>query len=261
MFSKNPIYSSVSKKPRQLGFTLVELLVVILIIAVLALLVFGLSSKMVQKAKKVASINSMRQVAVATLAYTSENNGKLNRVIDKGETSLLLEPIPGQGDRWVSNTFWGRLHPYMFSDLSVSPQTELAKKINERLLGIFNAKEMKTMQGTSFQGASIYTDTGTIRLPFAFNKAVFQTGTPGSSYADKTLLRIHSFDDPARVVYFSYGSFLFDESDGKVAVPPPITAPASQSNIYWFSDKTAAFTFLDGHVEVLKPPLAKERFE
>lgn len=254
-------FTAVTKRPSYFGFTLMELLIVIAILAVLALLIFGLSSKMTQKAKKVASINSMRQVAVATLAFSGDNNGKLNRVIDKDETSLLLEPIPGQGDRWVSNTFWGRLHPYLFSDLPVSPQSELSKGIGQRLLVLLNTKNVSTMQGTPFQGSSIYADTSGLRLPFGFNKEVFESGTPGSSYAEKSLKRIHSIDDSARVVYFSYGSFLFDESDGKLAVPPPIKTPASQSNIYWFQDKTAAFTFIDGHVEVLKPPLAKERFE
>ena len=89
MVFKNQIYSAVPKRPRQSGFTLVELMVVILIIAVLALLVFGLSSKMVQKAKKVASINAMRQVSAGTLSYSTENNGSLNRVIFPGENTKL----------------------------------------------------------------------------------------------------------------------------------------------------------------------------
>jgi prepilin-type N-terminal cleavage/methylation domain-containing protein len=253
MSSKNPIRrSAVPKRNRQLGFTLVELMVVIAIVAVLALIVFGLSSKMIQKAKKVASVNGMRQVAVGTLSYATENNGSLSRVIFSGENTILFEPIPGQGDRWVSNTFWGRLHPYLFSDISPVNQSELAAKIKERLAGMLSTKKLNIMQGTPFQDSRIYSDSSGISLPFAFNSSVSQWNK---------LTKSQSFDDAARIVYFSYGFSTFNESDAQVAVPPPIKNPSAESNIFWYPDKTAAFTFIDGHVEVLSPPLASERFK
>jgi prepilin-type N-terminal cleavage/methylation domain-containing protein len=252
MLSKNSIRSAASPRSLLSGFTLVELLIVIAIIAVLALLVFGLSSKMVQKARKVASINGMRQVAVGTLSYSSENNGSLNRVIFTGENTILFEPIPGLGDRWVSNTFWGRLQPYLFPDLKASNQSQLGADIRERVAQMLSTKNLNTMQGTPFQDSRIYTDTSGIRLPFAFNTSVSQWNK---------LSKLQSFDDTARVVYFSYGFSTFNESDAQVAVPPPIKNPSAESNIFWFPDGTAAFTFLDGHLEVLSPPLKAERFK
>lgn len=228
-----------------------ELLVVIAIIAVLALLVFGMSSKMLQKAKKVASINSMRQVAVGTLSYSTENNGAINRVVFTSDASVLAEPIPGQSQRWVSNTFWGRLQPHLFPDLSAADQSELGARIKDRLTEMLNTKNLNTMQGTPFQDSRIYTDTSGIRLPFAFNSNV---------YEHNKLSKTQSYDDVARVIYFSYGFGLLNESDAQKAVPPPIKDPAAQSNIFWYHDDTAAFTFLDGHIEVLKSPLKSERF-
>lgn len=247
MQSQNPVCSAIPKNRRQPGFTLVELLIVIVIVAVLALLVFGMSSKMLQKAKKTASINSMRQVALATTVYTSENNGDLLRVIYPSDTKLL-----SGGLGWHSNQFWGRLQPILFPDLNPTDQTELAKNLKERLLITLNTKDITTMRGTPFFGSKIYPYATGLTLPFGFNNKLYKWDE---------FKKIHSFDNEARIVYFTYGFASFDEDDGKKFVEPPITAPASQSNIYWFSDKTAAFTFLDGHVEVLKPPLAKERFE
>jgi prepilin-type N-terminal cleavage/methylation domain-containing protein len=244
--------SLLSKKARHPGFTLVELMIVIVIIAVLALLVFGLSSRMAQKAKKVNSISAMRQVAAGTLSYATENNGSLNRVIFPSDTALLAEPIPGLGDRWVSNTFWGRLQPYLFPDLQVTNQSKLAADIKLRLAGLLNTKNLSTMQGTPFQDSRIYSDSSGISLPFAFNSSVYQWNK---------LTKTQAFDDVARVVYFSYGFSTFNETDGQKAVSPPIKNPSAESNIFWFPDGTAAFTFIDGHTEVLSPPLQAERFK
>ena len=68
---KNPI----SKAKR--GFTLVELLVVVAIIATLAAVTFTIAPKMIKKSKQVASISNMRQVAILMNGYAAENGGKL----------------------------------------------------------------------------------------------------------------------------------------------------------------------------------------
>jgi prepilin-type N-terminal cleavage/methylation domain-containing protein len=59
------------------GFTLVELLAAIAIIAVLAVLLFGMGSKILKDSQKMATMNNMRQIGVALLAYTAEYDGRL----------------------------------------------------------------------------------------------------------------------------------------------------------------------------------------
>ncbi len=59
------------------GFTLVELLVTIAIIAVLAAAAFTFAPKALKKAKQTASINNMRQVAILMTGYAVEHGGKL----------------------------------------------------------------------------------------------------------------------------------------------------------------------------------------
>lgn len=241
----HPISTASAGIPRRPGFTLLELLIVIVIIAALAALIMGMSRKMTEKAQRIASISSMRQVAAGTLAYTTENNGELNRLLTGEETIL-------HGGKKPSFGFWGRLTPYLFHGLTYNTEEELAASIKDRLPAYLNAKVLQTMQGTPLFGSKIGEDSSGITLPFAFNNNLFELNK---------LKRISSFDDPARIVYFSYGFEFFDQSDGEKAVSPPITSPATQSNIYWFHDGTAAFTFLDGHVEVLRPPLSAERFQ
>ena len=56
------------------GFTLVEIMVVIAIIAVLATLIFSISGKMLLKAEKVACTSLVRNFSVAIISYESEHN-------------------------------------------------------------------------------------------------------------------------------------------------------------------------------------------
>jgi prepilin-type N-terminal cleavage/methylation domain-containing protein len=56
------------------GFTLVELLVVIVIIAALAGLAFSVSAKVRKSADEAVTTANLRQIGVALISYTAENN-------------------------------------------------------------------------------------------------------------------------------------------------------------------------------------------
>jgi prepilin-type N-terminal cleavage/methylation domain-containing protein len=59
------------------GFTLLELLAAIAILAVLAVLLFAVGSNMQKRSQKMATMNNMRQIGIALLAYTTEHDGRL----------------------------------------------------------------------------------------------------------------------------------------------------------------------------------------
>ena len=63
-------------RPSTRGFTLTELLVVILIIAVLAVLSFMMFGRMRNAADKVAATRTLSQLQLANSSYSGDNNGK-----------------------------------------------------------------------------------------------------------------------------------------------------------------------------------------
>ena len=82
---------------RRAGFTLIELLVVIAIIAILAAILFPVFAKARSKARQTACLSNMKQLAMATIMYTSdwEEYWPLTRYL--GTTPLItanLGPAP-----------------------------------------------------------------------------------------------------------------------------------------------------------------------
>jgi len=86
----------------RLGFTLIELLVVIAIIAILAAQLFPVYAKAREKARTIACVANVKQLAFATLEYTMD--------YDEWFFSLPVNPQPtwGSGMGWTE-----KLYPYM----------------------------------------------------------------------------------------------------------------------------------------------------
>ena len=64
-------------RTQQKGFTLIELLVVIAIIAILAAILFPVFSKAREKARQTSCISNQKQIALAVLIWSQENDEKL----------------------------------------------------------------------------------------------------------------------------------------------------------------------------------------
>lgn len=227
------------------GFTLVELLVVIAIIAVLATLVATAAGKFRQKAREVTALNSIRQVAAANMSYSMENFGDINVLLDPEDERQA-------GANYVSLNYWGRLQPYLFDDITATDEKEIADQIKIRLAGIMGTKDLSKMTSTFQQGIKIHTDRSEIPVPFAFNNSVYR--------ANK-YVKTNQFSDPAMVIYFTFGFQRFDGTQAKAYYPMPTGAGTrSGKNIDYFPSKRAAFTFLDGHIEILAPPVNDRHF-
>lgn len=67
----------VSRQPRTVGFTLVELLVVITIIAVLAGLLFPVSAMLKEQEQRAKCINNLHQITQAGILFSTEHDGSL----------------------------------------------------------------------------------------------------------------------------------------------------------------------------------------
>jgi prepilin-type N-terminal cleavage/methylation domain-containing protein len=83
------------KKPMKAkypGFTLVELLIAIAIVAVLAALLFGLASRSVNSAQKAVCVSNLRGIGNALQMFINENSGRLPGPLNTGQ-SALFDPV------------------------------------------------------------------------------------------------------------------------------------------------------------------------
>lgn len=237
--SENPL--------RKSGFTLLELLVVIVIIAALAAVAIIATGSLKKRAMQANAMATLRQVAAFSAAYSTENNGDINTMRWAGD------PKEGGGGKWVSNTFWGRLQPYLFPDISLNNQNNLKKEMHKRLDQLFNSPDSNSMVSTFISTAKIYHDTSGLPVPIAFNSNLHTWGR---------FIKTNSVEDSSRVLYATYGFGFFNEEDGKTYVPvPEDKSLALKNNIYYFDDKTVAASFVDGHMEIISPPIPDRRFE
>jgi prepilin-type N-terminal cleavage/methylation domain-containing protein/prepilin-type processing-associated H-X9-DG protein len=100
------------------GFTLVELLVVIGIIAVLIAILLPVLQKAREQARRVVCASNQRQLCMAVLSYANQNRGFLPRIDDPFQTFGSRAPSQGvieTASGWVDWTR-GELMPYVAHD-------------------------------------------------------------------------------------------------------------------------------------------------
>ena len=227
------------------GFTLLELLVVIGIVAVLAALGLAAMQRAKSAAAEFKSVAVLRTVCEASIRYSGENNGQINTLRWDGDQ---LEGSP----KWAGDTFWGRLQPYLFPGIDTTDQRQFQQQVKAQLEKLFGTPDLYKMNGTPFAGAKIYGDVSGIAVPFAFNTNLY--------VYNKWTLR-QGIERISMTVYLTYGSALFDTEDAQTYQKMPAAGQPVTNNIFYLPTEKAIMGFLDGHVDRLGPPIAKEMIE
>jgi prepilin-type N-terminal cleavage/methylation domain-containing protein len=240
----NPKHSEIIRKyfPSKHGFTLVELLVCIAIIATLAVVAFFFTGKARSKAMQVNALGMLREVATANAGFATENSGKINTMRWVGD--------PEEGKPYVGNSFWGRMEPYLFSGAGSTNQPQLAAELKLRLKQFLATADTSKMTGTLLQGSRIYHDASGLPIPFSFN---------GKLYSWGKWARLSQISDPARVMYATYGFAFVTEANSKIYQERP--TDGTSKPIYFMDNKKALVVFIDGHTESVSAPFPDTMFE
>jgi prepilin-type N-terminal cleavage/methylation domain-containing protein len=231
-------------RPRT-GFTLVELLVTITIIIILASLTVVVTGKIRTSARQATAMSALRQIAIANMGYSGENAGAINVIRDSGEWGSF----EGPGVKFASNSFMGRMQPYLFGELEAANERALSTEIKSSLAALFQTTDLKFMESTLFSGVPVTTDGSGIPNPIAINSKLRPVWGPKNPF-----LRVSSFGNPAATLYMTYGRYYYSMVETRKYRPLPVSSDRSRT-IYFLPDQRGMFTFLDGHIEMLSMPI------
>ena len=211
-----------SLTPRHRGFTLVELLVVMLIVVVLATLTFVSVNRVRDSTRRAASMGNLRQLGIAMTTFTVENNGYL--------------PVTRMG-----STYWPQvIYPYIGNaDVFVRPGTKKVPVSAQEPEGYFDIspEAAKTPEGVPIRWNYVI-NGGASTLPFSEDPKNNPKFTSGLSRTLSTL------QQPERTIFMTEGASAF-WINGE--------AKPDSNRIYRWKNGTANILFGDGSTRAMNP--------
>jgi prepilin-type N-terminal cleavage/methylation domain-containing protein/prepilin-type processing-associated H-X9-DG protein len=123
-------------RPERRGFTLIELLVVIAIIAILAAILFPVFAKAREKARQISCASNEKQLGLAILQYTQDNDEYMLGLKDNSGTDTAYKGWAGEIYTYVKSTGVYKCPDDPTASVGVSPTlVPLSYVLNKDVMG------------------------------------------------------------------------------------------------------------------------------
>lgn len=229
-------YTGFASKPESAhAFTLIELITGIAIIAILAAILIPAIGSARDKAASAKAINSARQIGLANILYSQDNQG----AIIGCEEGNYMGPMQAFA-KYISeqdSPSWAQQIAALIQVVDPSVPEEFSKAaglpFTWSINSVFNVKYGRAVEGKAAWG-------------------------PTSSMASNPR-RMTEFENPADTIYAVSGDYELTEAYARDA--SLTNEPTGRQRIFYYhgnNDSTPA-VFLDGHTELLTYPIAVER--
>lgn len=242
-------------KKHQSGFTLVEMLVTITIIAVVGTIGMTGFSKARQHARSMTELNAARNLAAGYLGYAAENNGKIMAGYESSPQNVVN--LQGKAVSGVAaERYPWRLSPYVPSVKGIM---------------LFNGNEKFLDRGDSDYMVSVGPNLGVNANFMGGHWGGSSLISPGGRLGKAYLGTLAEADDPSRLVVFASARGR-ETSDGYFEVRPPNAtgrvwtsakfteegAPDSHGFVDFRWGGKAVCAMLGGNVEMLTEPQLRD---
>ena len=217
---------------RSLGFTLMEILVVIAIILVLAAIAFPVFATVQNKANRNVAMNNMRQLGSAAGAYSSQNDGQLPAEDSKGSDNWAAATLPENAKAWY-NALPVLLNNKSVAQYASNPQAYYSK---ENLLFLPGAKYPESEKKLA---APLFA--------LAINSKLQKKSETGDKSA-----RLSQLANPARTVLFLESGIKGEEKAMKQQPKYDGAPKGSAKSFVARYNGFGCISFVDGHVEMVE---------